>query len=69
MIEPPQRLIYDQGSGSYIHFTLAPQSKGAKGMLVGFFVKLSTGDWWDWRWTLKRGKSTEKESGEKEGKM
>ena len=23
---------------------MAPQSKGRKGMLVGFFVKLSTGD-------------------------
>ena len=43
-IEPPERLIYDQGSRSYIHFTVAPQSKGRKGMLVGFFVKLSTGD-------------------------
>lgn len=44
-IEPPERLIYDQGSRSYIHFTVSQQSKGRKGMVVGFFAKPSLGEW------------------------
>ena len=61
MIERPERLIYDQGSRSYIHFTVSQQSKGRKGMVVGFFAKPSLGEWWEWRWTLKGGKGTEKQ--------